>query len=521
MTLLAPIPTRTVQPRTTRGRHARPRGRHALRGSAGTWTYLALSLVVMLWGCLVTSRHVWAGDWPIHLATVREFAADPAAPADPMTGEASRSPYLSPYMAVLGLVSALTGATPRTVLECAGLVNLALLLWSIRLLCRVLSPREGVAVLAVVFTLLLWGVSPLEWSGVPQLRSLSDTLAYPSTFATALMLLCWTALLRRRLAVAAPLFGLILLVHPFTAVNTALGVFAVIVVHPRTTLRTSALFGLWVAVAAAWPYVDLTLLVGEDAGFSEVHSHMLVNALGKYGLALIGVPFLIRDRHRPHGRVLLTLFAAATALIALGVLLNRMETARAIPVLVLASHLALARALGDALRRGTAWRAAAVVTALCCVAGLVGARAGLARMWPLDAMPKEDRHRVWRLLMPPEGYEFATSALRPGETVLAGTWWARKHVMLIGGYPLPSPWPYPYTPTWKARHTDGHRFFDPSASAVERAEIARRYGARCALGHDLPPVPGFEKVAQGPAGAVLLCQASDEKIHQEGRQSPR
>jgi hypothetical protein len=83
------------------------------------------------------------------------------------------------------------------------------------------------------------GLSPQAWSGFTGLYSLSGTMAYPSLFATALMFLSWDLFLslrdgrqdERRGGLAgwavpgglALALALLVLVHPFTAVNAVLG----------------------------------------------------------------------------------------------------------------------------------------------------------------------------------------------------------------------------------------------------------------------------------------------------------
>ena len=177
----------------------RPSGdRPLLHGRRWRDPYLIVAIPVGLWAILVTLRHTWASDFLLHLATIGSLARDLWDPVDPLVGQNSGSPYYSPYAVLLGLTKAATGLPARTVLESAGILNVALLLFALRRFCRHLAGGRLVAALALVFTLLLWGVDPPAWSGFLGLYSLSTIMSYPSVIGTALMLLVWDAFLRHR-----------------------------------------------------------------------------------------------------------------------------------------------------------------------------------------------------------------------------------------------------------------------------------------------------------------------------------
>jgi hypothetical protein len=162
--------------------------------------YTVVAVIILVWAVLVTVNHTWAGDMRLHLATVYGLKRDFWSPADPLVGGSQGSPYYSPYMVVLAALATIFRAAPRTVLEWGGVFNVAFWLWALGRFCRNLSPRPIVPTLAAIFTLLLWGLFPREWSGFLGAFSLSWTMAYPSVFATALMLLIWDTFVRYRTA---------------------------------------------------------------------------------------------------------------------------------------------------------------------------------------------------------------------------------------------------------------------------------------------------------------------------------
>jgi hypothetical protein len=288
------------------------------RGLRAVPPWAPVCAAVLGWAVLVVLRHSWAGDIRLHLGTLHGLLRDPWSPVDPLVGAVEGSPYYSPYMVALAAFAKLTGLSPLTVLELAGLANVALWLWALIRFCGLLG-GPAVGALAVVFSLLLWGLRPPEWSGFFGLYSLSWTMSYPSLTATALMLLAWRAYLEARWAPLAPLLALVLLIHPFTALNTVLGLSAFALAEPAR-LRARGQYAAGAAallLALAWPWSDLTALPAASGGLSSIHRGLVMDVfdaygLGHYGLALAGLPALLTGiGRRPLGRELALLFALA------------------------------------------------------------------------------------------------------------------------------------------------------------------------------------------------------------------
>ncbi|MEO3786659.1 hypothetical protein ABGB12_25310 [Actinocorallia sp. B10E7] len=465
--------------------------------------------LVLGWAVLVVLRHSWAGDMRLHLGTLHGLLRDPWHPVDPLVGEAEGSPYYSPYTVALAAVAALTGLRPLTVLELAGLTNTALWLWALLRFCRMLG-GPSVGALAVVFSLLLWGLRPHEWSGFFGLYSLSWTMAYPSLTATALMLLAWREYLESRWVRLAPLLALVLLIHPFTALNTALGLLAFVLARP-SRLRESRQYAAGAAaivLAMAWPWSDLAALPGATGDLSRIHLGLILDlggdfGLGHYGLALIGLPALVTgvDR-RPLGRELMLLFVLATSVVGLGAILGSYGLARVLPVALLPLHLALACALGTG-----GWDARKAVysgvAALACAIGLYGNSGGLIRAWWGPVSPRT--LAAWKARDPNTVYAPLVRKIKPGMVVLSDRTWPGRLVNGKGAYSVVPAWPYPFVDE-AARRRDVRIFFAPGTTDAERASIIERYRVDCLMAarRDHVRLDGFRVRARAAKGRLLL-----------------
>ncbi|WP_433180606.1 hypothetical protein [Actinoallomurus sp. CA-150999] len=488
--------------------------------------YLVVAIPVGLWAILVTLRHTWTSDFLLHLATVDSLARDLWDPVDPLVGQASGSPYYSPYALLLGATKAATGLSARTVLEFAGMVNVALLLFALRRFCRHLGGGRLAAALALVFTLLLWGIAPVAWSGFLGLYSLSWIMCYPSVIGTALMLLVWDAFLRHRsrpegmgaLATVALLGALVVLIHPFTAVSMTIGLVAFVLADPKAALRARPL-GLAAGAAAAfllvmaWPWSDVSTLFGAAGSFNTIHKVLITNVVkdggfAAYGLALVGLPALATGGRRPLGRELQILFLLAVTVISVGAATGSYGLARAIPVAMLPLHLALASYLAE---RAKGWRPYAAVALIACCVGLYGESAGLIRAYWRNVSPAT--LRAWGAPPPAPSYDHVLEGIEPGEVVITDDWALGRLVNARGAYTVVPAWPYPFVDE-AARTRDTTAFFAPDTAPRDRLAIAERYGVTCALVTrdrailKRDALPGFTVTARMTfPRAVRLCRS--------------
>jgi hypothetical protein len=147
-----------------------------------------------------------------------------------------------------------------TTLSVAGIVNLILLLASLRFLVSLLLNREA-AFCTLLFTLVLWGDSAWFYSGLFHLEVFGYVLPYPSTFASALgfIALSMYILLARSenrlwLIPIAMIAILVLLTHP-----------------PSSTLILVGLVSLSIGLRRT-PLEFVTLICADPTSFPEQHS---------------------------------------------------------------------------------------------------------------------------------------------------------------------------------------------------------------------------------------------------------
>jgi len=267
-------------------------GATALRGG-GAWRPTPYQLVGFLFW-LVMSLAYWAVplccDAGQHAAVVERLKDDLLRPRHPMADlPGAGSPYYSPFALAQGVAARLTGLGGWEVLRLTGPLNLLVLLTGIGRFVRVLTPRPWAPVLALAAMTLLWGVERAWWSGYLNLMSMTGNLAYPSAFAIGLAFWAWalTGARARDAGVVrfvgpgglrpaagyvalGALYGLILLVHPITAVAAAVGAVALVAGWQRGW--SAALAGRWALTgavallgAACWPYFEVCALAWDGS----------------------------------------------------------------------------------------------------------------------------------------------------------------------------------------------------------------------------------------------------------------
>lgn len=268
----------------------------------------------LLWAVL--SAAAWRAplccEAGLQAAIVERLRTSLLHPAFPMTDlPAVASAHYSPYALLQGLTARATGFSGPSVVALAASANLLLLLTGIGRLTRLLTPNRWAPVLVLAPLALVHWADPARWSA-------------PSTFAVAvtLHLWAWTG----RVAVRSPrpgaprpgrtptwfeaagigvLLGLVLLVHPPTAIGAAIGCLALIAVRTRTRIRP--VVWRWasaavcaVAVAAAWPYYNgLTAPRTPPEGRTTRPPAM-------EGVRAAGEPYTWATAYVPPGEVVLT-----------------------------------------------------------------------------------------------------------------------------------------------------------------------------------------------------------------------
>lgn len=473
--------------------------------------YVLISGALILWGLVISSHHIWSGDWHAHVASVRALMDDPWDPENPLVGGPAQWPYFEPYELLLALAGRFAGLSAETVFELAGSINAVLFFWAFRRFCRHLRGGPWTPTLALVFTLFLWGVKAVGWSGVFSLSSLLTSFSYPATLATALMLLFLDALLRFRSGAPVPrlvllsvLSAALVLIHPATAVGAAAAAAGFLLAR-WTRWRPWRLIALLVPVAAGltallcWPYFGISTLLNRGEGFDQVQAVLLDHPIAFYGLALLGLPALLRDRRRRMGPELLGMFTVCGALILIGSLAGVEAAARLVPFPVLVLHLALARHLADRTRRRRPYRT--VVAAATAIGACVTSGAAVVQALPPGM--RLGRYQDWT-----EPYGFVRRHLRPGEVVLTADRAAARLLPIWGVRSVAPGYEHFFVADEDQRWQAVQRFLDVRTDVEERERIADGYRVRCVITkrspHELPP--GFVLREAATDDLALYCR---------------
>ncbi|WP_327290898.1 hypothetical protein [Streptomyces sp. NBC_01198] len=468
----------------------------------GFWLLLA----VVAWHTPIAS------DFGQHASAVQRVRDNPWHPANPLLDEpGTGSPYFSPYIVILGLTARLTGAAGWQVVRWCGPVNLAVLVFGVGVYARTLSSRRAAPVFALLAFTLLWGVRGTEWSGFCGVWSLTRGASYPSTFAVgfAFLLWTWTDRLARRgggpweyawLGAAA---GVLLLIHPITALAATVGIAAT--VAGRQSGWSRRVCGLWalagvaaLATAAAWPYFDVFTLAG-DTTVDHVHRRLYLHPWQWYGLALTGVPALAWRARRRWRDPLVLMFAADGAIAAYGWFSGHYTYGRVLALLLVPLQFALAVELASV----PPWtRLRAVLAPLSAVALCFALVAQIGSVVPQRWLPVATGHpQRW------PDYRWVADRVPVGAVVLTDAS-VPMHVLPAYGLYLVAPtWPDPSTPAADRtrRWSETAAYFSPATPAARRAAIARRYGAGWLL---LPPATA----APSPATLVATSPRTGEQL---------
>ncbi|BBC33635.1 hypothetical protein SGFS_049290 [Streptomyces graminofaciens] len=449
-----------------------------------------------------------------HAAVVERLRWDLLHPAHPTAAlPGAGSPYYSPYAVAQGLFAKLTGLSGWAVVKLAGPLNLLVLLTGIGRFVRVLTPRPWAPVLALLSMTLLWGTERAWWSGYLGLMSMTGNLGYPSAFAIGLMFWAWgwtgarargDVASRKVVRYVGPsglgcvwayaglgaLYGLIVLVHPITAVAAGAGAVACVAGWQRGP-RRAAVAGRWALaggaaglVALSWPYYDVLSLAGNPA-VDGMHRRLYGALAGHFWLAVVlGVPALWTRWRRSRRDPLVLLFALECLVVAYGWVSGHYTYGRVLGAALVPLQFAVAVELAAARPWGRARRVlgcAAVVGA--CVGFLtVQAGAVVPRVWDPVGFDQPPR---W------PSYAWAARHFRPGEVLITDGYYA-GHAIAGYGVNLAAPaWPDPAVDERERvrRAADVRVYLDPGSTRAQRSVIARRYGVRWLLLTRWRPVP--------------------------------
>jgi len=453
-------------------------------------------LAAILFGAMLaqTVNQYWTGDFWEHAAVVRELARHLASPSHPLFSLDAPHPFFTPWAAIAALLVRATGLSPIAALSLLGLANLICLIVAFYLFASKVSSADA-AFWALLFTLVLWGVSPWRYSGFLHLGALGFVLPYPSIFAMWLMLFTLYALLRFDsggsagwAVVVIGASAIVLLTHPITAIVLATGLvtFSARSLRERPG-RVVALGAAVVAVSAAaawlWPYYPWFRLIATGSGtYAAPNLAMYDSPLRRTWPALLGAPFVARRlaADKLDGLGLFTL--ALSLLYAAGGFFSNGPLGRVLPALVLGLHVSLADGVA---RLETRLRDSAApanlrylygVIACAVVLGLTSVAPALLRVIPRPLLPGSLRNDP-RLEREIDTYGPLASAHIGDDDVVMADLNVSRHVPAFGGKVVGFIDPEAFIPDEEARRQSTSRFF-ADISVEERRSLIARYDVR-------------------------------------------
>ncbi|WP_037675288.1 hypothetical protein [Streptomyces griseus] len=502
------------------------RGATALRGGR-IWRptpYQAVGFLFWLVMSLAYWRVPLCCDAGQHAAVVERLKDRLLQPRHPMADlPGAGSPYYSPYAVAQGAFARLTGLSGWEVVRLAGPFNLLVLLTGVNRFVRVLTPRPWAPVLALAATTLLWGTERAWWSGYLGLMSMTGNLGYPSTFAIGLAFWAWAltgsrARDTRRVRYVGPnglrgfagygalgaLYGVVLLIHPITAVAAALGCAAFVAGWQRgwsaaVAVRWSVVGAVALLVGWGWPYYDVFALAG-DGSVDAMHRRLYRDLPGHFWLALLGLPALWLRGRRSARDPLVLLFALHCLVVGYGWVSGHYTYGRILGLALVPTQFALALELAAPRPWRTGRKVLAVVSAAGACLGFLTVQAGAVVPRSLDPVGFEQPPR-WPT------YDWAARYIGPGEVVITDGYYA-VHAIAGHGPNLAAPaWPDPALDERERlrRLKDVRAYLSPASTRAERTAVARRYHVRWLLLTRWHPVPEEAVVVawSGRTGEVL------------------
>ena len=455
--------------------------------------YAALAGVVSVLGLIQTLNGHWSTDMWEHVAVVRGLIDDPFRSTPPLTL------LDTPYTVTLGALGHAFGASAVTMLSFAAIANLLLLLVALRLFVIEATANRRAPFWALVFLLLLWGLSPYRFSGFFNLNSIGFVLPYPSTFATGIALLTLTAALRamrkrRPVLFAAVAVGTtaVVLVHPITGSWLAVGLLAVGISRarvPRDWVWLGAAGAVGFALTLLWPYYSVFDLLRDTSSYDAANKAMYRDVPTRLLPAVIGL-WVIWRRFRADRRDLLAvLLVGGLAIYAYGYVRDEYSYGRSLALIVLILDVAAADGVAR-LEGGFRWggvtgryRAGAVALGAILLLGLVESRGGLVRMVPGRLLPTSVR-TSHELVRTDERYSFLEDRVGRNDVVIGSTKRDNQVIAAIAGKPLRPFWMAPVVRDIEERKRAQAEFLDPATPSDRRAEIVAKYQVRYVLLHE-------------------------------------
>ncbi len=261
-----------------------------------------VAVAALLAAALIFSKH--GGDFWLHAAMIRELADHPFHPQHPIFGGTPENVFFTPYHLLLGFLVRISGFSAPAWLSAAAWVNAAV--WFTGMVKWGRGQGLSHTSVALLIGLVLVGcLQPWYYSGFFSVAEWPSVMAYPSAMAFGLGLHvisdyqrviatpAWTGV------VGIPLLsGVIVLIHPLTAVAVALGGLAIFIFSKEHLPKALVVGGIAVIASLGllffWPYFtwqDLLLPASDiHAANRELYArlwlHFLPAALGLIPLGM-------------------------------------------------------------------------------------------------------------------------------------------------------------------------------------------------------------------------------------------
>ncbi|WP_163511549.1 hypothetical protein [Fodinicola acaciae] len=493
--------------------------------------------VLFLPAVVQTLQRRWAGDAFLHAAVIRDIAANPLHPHEPIIGGPQESPYITPVSLVIGWLVRLVGGSGYDGLTMWAVLNTVLLVAGFVLLCRAITRQPLAAPLALIFTMLLWGSRTWIFSGVLAMNSLGFVLPYPSTTGLALLLLHWAVFLhflRKRswwlLGLLVVITVMIATVHAFSAACDAIGLLLILLQHrKKLDWKVAGLLAGGVVVAGVltllWPYYSVLKLSNAGPAYSLVHQQLYVATVSRGWLILLCAPLLARRWWRDRLDPFALGFLVAVAIYLAGGLTGQFAFGRIITLVAVCAHVGAALEIADWLAVSgfplpgrllpvpVAGVAMAVLTFGCCI-GFAGSGDGLVQAVSRGKLPGFVRQGAQRV---PDVSQFGylDRAFGEGDVVLASQWRIAVPALANGAILVVSPYPDAFTPDDAVRRAAVARFFSASASAAQRSAVIAKYHVKWVLWGtvDGPPPAALGAPAGTGPDKSRLYRVSAETFH--------
>lgn len=487
-------------------------------------SYLVACAVLALLLGSQSASHRWGADVWHHGAVVRTLAEDLANPRHPVLPLEAPHQFIVPPSLLAAAIVAVTPAEPLDAMVAVAALNLVLLLTGIwffaRAFCRQ-SPWSPL--LALLFSLFLWGPNPWGYSGFLHMNQIGQSLPYPSAFAFGAALLALAAYVRwieaRRashLVASMALAPLVILSHPVASILLCTVISTFLIRHVDKASAWIGAVGMGLAslaAALAWPYYPFFAVLEAshvfDASNRVLYDGVLLRTFPLLPGFAVVVARLRRDRRDPLAFSILGL----SGIYVVGLVLGRWSLGRVLSPLAFLLQVALAIWIAQRLPKlvgllteGRHRLTARFVGAALVALAVANMAPGFARTMPPALLPERLAGDP-RLAPIDHRHRFLEGLLGYGDVVLARprVGWP---VPTYGGKILASDLPQAFVDT-TAMHADLETFFAPESDQAMRQDIARRYDARWILVDEADPfsaqvLPELRRMAEPVAGAEGL-----------------